>query len=879
LIFEQVNTLKKLSSILFLMVIAVSVFSQADTAKLDIRYNQKPFNQVIRDLHRSTGLSFAMESRILPDHKITIEKDNIPLSGVLDYILQDTGYGYRVMNNTVVIYKLPVIIPAFDGVYAGKIADAVSGEPLPFASVRVEGTMNATLADGNGRFYLDNLTSDTLNLVVQYIGYQSMVFKPGLIKRDELLILLKADPERLPVAEIVSRDQGIGQYEALTSAYSFNPSLSVEIPGSGLRDVLRPLTLIPGVNAGTESFSGFEVRGAASDQARIYFDGIPIYHSHHFFGYLSAFNAEAVQNVRTSRGAFSSAMGDANSALIQISGKEGSRYHTKTSAGFDLLSADLNVSVPFPDKSGAFTLNARRSYTDYWQSPAYKSMYNTLFTRSASRGAVDLADAFNQSSRPDFRFYDLNARLTWDLNKSNHLKFSFFNSNDKLNAAYTLEIPESLEQVKLRDESDWGNTGASLHLDHAWSERSVTTAMISHSVYRSFSSQQDVTRDLIFNSVDSVNSMESAELNDFNAKLEHRLSETNHKILLGLWYYSRSTSNEKVRPADLDTTLFSSRGNGFALFIEDRFPIGENVEMMGGIRANYFDLAQDFRMEPRLSITWRPLEFIGVKLATGRHSQTIRRVREQDLYLNAADNWRMADGEQIPVLNSRHILVGIFGETKSLQWQLEGYYRRSDGEILDAITVNYSLGENGSDEFYKAISEAYGLDLSVGHTYKDWSNWFNLSLSQTVMQSDELAFGNWFNAPTDQPFAFKWFSQYKLKNWSFNLNLILASGRRHTSVLGTFETQMLNGTELEFIQYAIPYSSTLSDYKRMDFSVNRTFRWQKARCLAGFSLYNLTGFNNVADRVYSLDESKNVQMRDIPLLMITPGLNFRITWE
>ena len=47
----------------------------------------------------------------------------------------------------------------------------------------------------------------------------------------------------------------------------------------GEADILKTIQLMPGVQAGTEGFSGLYVRGGGPDQNLILLDGIPVYNA------------------------------------------------------------------------------------------------------------------------------------------------------------------------------------------------------------------------------------------------------------------------------------------------------------------------------------------------------------------------------------------------------------------------------------------------------------------------------------------------------------------------------------------------------------------------------------------------------------------------
>ena len=84
----------------------------------------------------------------------------------------------------------------------GRIYDAVSGEALPFASVRFDGTTIGTVTDMDGRFSLST-TEPYRHLVVHMMGYEDATFdiQPGTTQR-RIKIKLKPQAHQLGTVEI-----------------------------------------------------------------------------------------------------------------------------------------------------------------------------------------------------------------------------------------------------------------------------------------------------------------------------------------------------------------------------------------------------------------------------------------------------------------------------------------------------------------------------------------------------------------------------------------------------------------------------------------------------------------------------------------------------
>ena len=66
-------------------------------------------------------------------------------------------------------------------------------------------------------------------------------------------------------------------------------------------DLIKSLTLLPGVTTAGEGASGFNVRGGAADQNLVLLDEATLYGSDHLFGFFSVFNPVAIKDFKTEK--------------------------------------------------------------------------------------------------------------------------------------------------------------------------------------------------------------------------------------------------------------------------------------------------------------------------------------------------------------------------------------------------------------------------------------------------------------------------------------------------------------------------------------------------------------------------------------------------
>jgi hypothetical protein len=179
-----------------------------------------------------------------------------------------------------------------------------------------------------------------------------------------------------------------------------SPRQVAALPAVGEVDIFRALQLLPGISGVNDGSSGLYVRGGTPDQNLVLFDGMTIYHVDHFFGFISAFNNEAVKDVRVFKGGFPAKFGGRTSSIVELTGKSGSFNHFQAGAGLNLLSGNAIVQAPLAGR-GAWLLSMRRSYTDFIQSNLYNEIYNSITGQNRSGdGSVRTDNAGAGGGRP-----------------------------------------------------------------------------------------------------------------------------------------------------------------------------------------------------------------------------------------------------------------------------------------------------------------------------------------------------------------------------------------------------------------------------------------------------------------------------------------------
>lgn len=173
-------------------------------------------------------------------------------------------------------------------------------------------------------------------------------------------------------------------------------------------DIIKSITLLPGVRQESEGSGGYMVRGGTSSQNLVLLDGATLYNPSHVMGIFSTFNEDALGGATLYKGLMPSYYGGATSSVLDIQLAPGSmkRWHAKGTIG--LLAAKINANGPIVKDKLSLSVSARRSYVDMFLKmvPKYRSTV--------------------------MHFYDVNAKLRYRPRPDDYIDASFSINRDNM---------------------------------------------------------------------------------------------------------------------------------------------------------------------------------------------------------------------------------------------------------------------------------------------------------------------------------------------------------------------------------------------------------------------------------------------------------------
>ena len=428
----------------------------------------------------------------------------------------------------------------------------------------------------------------------------------------------------------------------------------------GETDIIKSITLLPGVHGEADGAGGFEVRGGNAYQNLVTVDGATLYNPSHMMGIFSTFNDDAMGRATLHKGPIPAQFGGATSSVLETSMKPGDMSDYNFSGTVGILNAKIAADGPIVKDKLSFSVAARRSYVDLFLKliPEYK---NTVMN-----------------------FFDVNARLRYDINRSNMLDVSFFASRDNLAISDLMGM-------------HWGNIAASAN----WTARAGDRwRFVTTGAFTDYTT--DMSMDLMETSQRMTEYIRTASLNE---RAIFDISD-NHMVEMGL----RSEllhvkSGEMEVNASRQKEIRSGWQNALWAGYEGTF--SERVSLSMGARLSVFSAMSGDRFhafealhealpdfssktyvdfEPRGSVKYNITRYHNVKAGASLTTQNLHGIRATSTTF-PFDRYALTSSQVKPERTAQYS-AGYAGMTAdgAWDWSAEGYYKSMDN-VYDYVTA------------------------------------------------------------------------------------------------------------------------------------------------------------------------------------------------
>lgn len=722
------------------------------------------------------------------------------------------------------------------------VNDSENKDALIGASVLIQETGKGDITDAKGRTRL-SLAVGTYTLSVEYLGYEPILEKIQVYGSGNFRIKLNQSAETLDEVIISSEsaDQNVRNTDIGKQVMSI-ATIEALPPFVGEADVLKSITLLPGVSTVGEASSGFNVRGSNADQNLILLGGAPLYNPSHLFGFFSAFNTDLIQDISIYKGGIPANYGGRASSIIDLRYKRGNQDRWGGKATLGLVSGKLSAGGPILTEDLTLMVAGRSSYSNW------------------ILNAINDANVSNSSAN----FYDANAILDYDITDDFSVRYAFYRSKDDFSLASDTSF-------------SWSNQNHSILFDKSFGEKFKMELSLIDATY-SYS---------IVDNSQFANFRIDSKIRDqgINFSTKYFVGE-NHDITIGA-----QTKLIKIQPGDLNPinpespilpfAVKNEKARESGVFLQHNFEFTKYIGISYGLRYNNFRFLGPNQVpvfdpllprneenilsfteygdnevittysgfEPRASLRLSISESLSLKMGYNKMFQYIHLISNTTT-IAPTDTWKLSDAYLRPQ-EVTQLSGGIFKNfnNNSIEASVEVFYKdlKNILDYKDGATL--ILNNNLESELLNGKGKAYGLELYLEKKKGKFTGWLSYTYSRSERQvigsfpEEIINNGDWYPSNYDIPHSFSLVGDYKLgKRTKVSSIFTYSSGRPATYPAAKFNYQ--NGTNIAY--YDDRNSFRTPDYHRLDLSL--TFGWDtKNKWLSGdwiLSIYNVYGRKN-----------------------------------
>ncbi len=576
----------------------------------------------------------------------------------------------------------------------------------------------------------------------------------------------------------------------------------------GENDIIKSISLLPGVRSEGDGGGGFEVRGGNAYQNLVALDGICLYNPSHVMGIFSTFNDDALGSATLFKGPYPAMYGDATSSVLETTLMPGDMESFHGSLTVGILAAKIKAEGPIIKDKLSFAVAARRSYVDAFLKlvPKYRSTV--------------------------MNFYDVTAKIRYIPHSGHIIDGSFFISHDNMAVSDLMGLY-------------WGNLGASIN----WNARAsdninfTTTVSLTHFDPKMSMDIMDTDQTML-TYIHNYN---------FNEKLRWYISDQ-HGLEFGIRSQMlRVKSAEWLINSAKEKEIRSLWENSAWIDYDGSF--SDKIDLAAGVRLNVSSVLSQKRfheflssygvhnqfgrktyidVEPRFNIKYNISQTQNIKAGIGSSSQDLHAVRSTTTSF-PFDRYALTSAEVKPERAIQYA-IGYAGMTDNgdFDWSVETFYRDiknvydyKDGKtsFSDIVLENIILGGKG---------RGYGAELMFRKNNGRLTGWIAYTISHTESKIPGINDGKWYDASNNRTHDVAVTAIFRINDkWNISGSWIFMSGQPLT----------VPDVKYEIAGETCYYYSKRNAYKappthRLDLSAKYTHVGKKLTYEWAFGIYN-----------------------------------------
>lgn len=821
----------------------------------------KTLREAIVQAEEKFNVKFSFADESITNLQVTVEETD-SITNFIAQIQAQTALEISTISERYYAIVLPKTVSI-----CGFVLDNFAKNSIPGATIELLGTEKALVTNLDGSFSIENLSREA-SLRFRYLGYETKIVPVSdFLKTKECVKILLAE-RREQLREVVV-------YQFLTSGITREKDASIALdlsklgvlPGVIEPDILQSVQALPGIKSINETVSDINVRGGTNDQNLILWNNIKIYQSGHFFGLISAFNPYLIEDISIYKNGTPSNFGDGVSSVISMKTNNELNGYFTGGGGINFITGDIYGQVPINNKT-EFQFSARRSATDFLNTPTYNSFTERAFQDSEVQNQQGQNTTGDYERNEDFYFYDFSGKLLYDYNEDYKLRLSFIVMDNDLDYLETNLNSNETTQSFL----DQTNISVGLQWLAQWSSN--------------FSSEANA----YFSNYDlNAIGIEANQIQRLNQKnqVDERALKINtfynpHKQVTwqnGFQYVETGITNK----AFVTQPPFDTNRKGviriYAPFTSITYnSFEDNFITTIGLRANYIDNLGTFTallFEPRLNMNFKIARNLRGQVLGEFKSQTTNQVidLEQNFLGIEKRRWILSNDANLPITKSKQGSIGLNYDYNGLYLGGEFFYKKVDG--ISLLTQGFQ-NENQFNGDEIGSYDVKGFEFLINKKSGLFSNWLSYTYNTNNYTFENIP-PNSFPNNLDVRHSITAATTFQKNNLGLGLGLNYRTGKPFTK---PNEENSLNvQTFPAEINYEEPNSSRLPEYLRLDASATYNFQLsRRVKAKAGVSLLNITNRKNILNTYYRVNNANEIETIENKSLGLTPNLTFRVSF-
>jgi hypothetical protein len=760
---------------------------------------------------------------------------------------------------------------------SGYVEDSTTGEKLIGANILDINSRRGTTTNQFGFFSIAVASNGIASLSVSYVGYQTKTIDFGGL-RDSLLVIKLNSSTNIKEVTIFGKSKNNQIIGRTFGMVALDPQDIAKLPNlTGIQDIMRSIQLLPGIQSGKEGSSQIFIRGGTSDQNLILLDDIPVYYVNHIGGFISVFDAGAINSVQVFKGGFPARYGGRLSGIVDIRIKEGSKTARTQTLTLGLLSTEYRREGPLKKDTSSYLISIRRCNVD---------VFTRLFSLMQSNGEFQAG----------YTFCDITGKYSRNLGPKDKLFFTSYFGRDKIfgsgkNTSYDSKFSNKGSLV-----TKWGNLITSAKWTHVYSHSLFGNLTIAYSRFiyeKGITSRTTRISDGAKNSYDLSfgSSIQDVIINyNFEKKLGsrhhvdfgiqntlHFFKPYNYKIFVD----SDSTPRIVYRSLQVSPEV--------RVFAEDNFEWTEKWRISAGAQLAliYSDTRAYWALEPRLSSRYLLNDNMKLNFGYSRMSQNLHLLSSSGLGI-PTDLWIPVTAK-IPPGISDQIGIGfdwMLPDQIPLHLSIEAYYKKMTNlaEFKEGSAVFQSGSDWQSSVETGGTGISRGIELLLEKPQGPLTGWIGYTLSKHDRTFSGLNGGKTF------PFRYN-----RTHDLSVVANYEIS---KHINICGTWVYWTGEGVTLAYGQFGIPigyktgelevetaqaYSSRngyqLPDYHRLDIAIQFKRSFIKADRVISFGIYNAYNRKNPFFLFWDKSTDGALKLYQVTIFPIMPNISVAYTFN